>query len=612
MSTPTVIIADPCAMTQQCMSLLLRARKYRAHSASTIQETVELARTYQAHLILHSIDFTDGNAIDLLNKVRGTLPESQPNFFLLTDVVDQSRLLEIVEQGVMQVMIKRQFSVKVFYNKVDELLRRKFAEAAEPKAVARSESQSMRASPEPELKTPPAPSEEYVPVVVPEAKKILSRKEKQELYKSIKPVMSRAEAIERAEEVAELKALSPTAARVISLTNSKDASLDSIAKAIRNDHAIALKIIRVANSTAFSRNDPVSTLNDAVLRIGVQQIRQTVMNIEIMENFSNCSTEFIDPRLFWEHSIAVGMCSALISRETRDLDPDEAFTIGLLHDVGRMILSQAYESSYIDALRTARKHQFPVEQVERRKFLVDHASIMNNVLHKWGVSKDLVEPIVNHHLSVGNIRQTCPKRLTAVATVALADRLAHCMNLGCSGNQTVYPTEEYFEALALPKGFINTIEAKLPEMVLDMRIAMLGDLGVADYPSCRKVCTNGKLYPIYLTPDPSNDGIRFWIEGLRGEQDPSETPNLAVVRLRNAREAVNIETQLRNLEQQYNSGPLPTIVLSNGGKLKLPESAQVKRNMHLLATPFTIDEFEQAVLALNLIGESSVAQHIAA
>ncbi|MEX0877074.1 MAG: HDOD domain-containing protein, partial [Phycisphaerales bacterium] len=451
---------------------------------------------------------------------------------------------------------------------------------------------------------PPAASAPKAPGRrAPAAVAVRSAEEKKAVYQALKPVLTRSEALEQAEGVAEIKALSPTAARVIALTGSADASLDAIAKAIRNDHAIALKIIRVANSTAFTRGEPVSTLNDAVLRIGVQQIRQTVINLEIMENFSSDASDYIDHRLFWEHSIGVAACCSLIAREMRLMDPDEAFTVGLLHDVGRMILNQAFGPLYTDALRFARENQFPLDQIERRMFLIDHASIMNNVLHNWGVHKDLIQPIVNHHLSVGNIRQTCPKHIESVAMVALANRIAHSIRIGCSGDETVYASEEYFEATKLPAGFLNMAHDKLPEMVFDMRLAMLGEMGMNGFPEPKRICEHMGVRPMYITGDPARDCIQYWVNSIGGPEESEAKPNLAVVRMRKQREDVGLEDQLRKAEAEYGLEPLPLIVLSESGKLVLPDSSRVNRESRLLCIPFTLEEFERTVVSLPGFGE---------
>ncbi len=596
-----ILIVDGCSMTRECITVLLRAQRFAVISSPTLENALELIRLHRPAVVIHELDLPDGTGEDLIERARTMMGSGAPSFFLLTTCARKSRLLGVIERGVTQVLIKHQFTIKVFYSKVTMLQRdRKMAAGTEqPPAGAACGNEPARgdAATGDEARVPEPAAATNRPWAPPRTKE-----QKLEIYKSVKPVVTKSEAIERTESMAEIKALSPTAARVISLTGSAEASLDTVAKAIRNDHAIALKVIRIANSTAFSRGEPVSTLNDAVRRIGVQQIRQTVLNLEIMENFSADTSQYIDHRLFWEHSIAVATCCSLISRQTRQIDADEAFTIGLLHDVGRMIMYQAFGDDYIGALRFARENLFPLEQIERRLFQIDHSSIMQTVLHKWGIHKDLIDPIVNHHLSVGNIRQTCPKRIEAVSTVALANRIVHALGIGCSGNETVYPTEEFFEAMKLPRGFMSTIEEILPEMVLDMRLAMLGEMGINNYPQPRRSCRNMGLNPLYATLDPEIDCIGHWVGTLRDDFEATFPPNLIMARMRKQRDAASIDAEIGRLEEERGVEGLPVIVLSNGGNLTLPESVRVSRETRLLAAPFTLDEFEQVVRSIPSLG----------
>lgn len=638
-------------MTRQLITLLLRAKKYTVFSTTSAKNAIELVRLHSPAVVIHELDLVDATGVELIRLIKETEMNSTPSFFALTTVTDKSRLLEMIEHGVTQVIIKHQFSVKMFYSKVESLIRSRTARldalrqataaaqiaaralakanaaldngnAPQTPSESAADTETQAVTPEtPDVATAAASkmlvtgiqqgTQEAIQGDTAASRRALtpvavrSAEEKKSVYQALKPVMTRSEALEQAEGVAEIKALSPTAARVIALTGSADASLDAIAKAIRNDHAIALKVIRVANSTAFTRGEPVSTLNDAVLRIGVQQIRQTVMNLEIMENFSSDASDYIDHRLFWEHSIGVAACCSLIAREMRLMDPDEAFTVGLLHDVGRMILNQAFGPRYTDALRFAREQQFPLEQIERRMFLIDHASIMNNVLHNWGVHKDLIQPIVNHHLSVGNIRQTCPKHVETVAMVGLADRIAHSLRIGCSGNETVYATEEFFEATKLPAGFLSMIYDKLPEMVFDMRLVMLGEMGMNGFPEPKRVCRDLILRPLYITGDSARDSIQYWVNSTGGTNENEAAPNLAVVRMRKQREDVGLEDKLRKAEKEFGIGPLPLIILSESGKLVLPDSSRINRETRLMSIPFTLDEFERTVTSLPSFAQAA-------
>lgn len=84
-----------------------------------------------------------------------------------------------------------------------------------------------------------------------------------------------------------MQAMSPTAKDVIELCGNEDTGLEEIAESIQTDPAITMKVIQIANSSAFARGEPVTSAIDAVRRLGIKQICQCVLNIEIMDNFSS-------------------------------------------------------------------------------------------------------------------------------------------------------------------------------------------------------------------------------------------------------------------------------------------------------------------------------------
>lgn len=577
---PTVLIVDPCSMTRQCMTVLLNAKKYMTLSTPSIRDAMEMIKVHKPDLIIHELVLPDGPASKLIKQARST-QDPAPSFFMLTDEIDQSKHLEVLELRVVQVMIKREFTIKQFYSKVDALLGDK--RFGKPLQLT---------------KTPDAAPKRPVAT----GPKIRSDQDREELYKSIPPLMSEDEVTECLNSFAELRAMSPTASKVIELTGSDDATLESIADAIRTDPAIAVKIIRIANSAAFARPEPVTTPLEAVRRLGLQQIRQNVINLEIMDNFSETGTNTIDPKLFWEHALAVGSASAMIAKETNAMDPDLAYTAGLLHDVGRIILSQALGEDYPESIQFARENQLALDPIERRMFGIDHASVMQTILEKWEMSEELIAPIVHHHKGLSTIELDCPDRVEPVAIVSLADRLVHALGLGCSGNLAIYPTEEYFAALNLKGDFLKDLVEKLPEEVQDMRSAMLGDLETSAANESRRVCPNIEIRPHYISRHEETDAIRYWVESLEGEGDiESEgdaVPNLFVVRLRTKRDAMEAEKIITAKELKHQLDGTPVIAISESNTLTLTEVITSTREARLLTTPFTIDEFERCVRSI--------------
>jgi len=597
----TILIIDGCSMTRECIGILLRSKKFAVVTSSTIQSALPIIDARKPSIILSELVLSDGGVADLMDQLINRIPGYTPSFFLLTTNSDKSELLKVIEKGITQIVIKPQFKTAVFFDKIDQTIKshtRQSEQNVEP-IPSRTDKKSPT---RPAILAPSAGSSTTTQGQMP------SKEIQKKILNSIKPIFSKAEAHERVDHVAGLKALSPTVARVLALTNSQESSLDSITKAIRNDHAIALKIIRISNSAAFTRGgEPISTLHKAVLRMGSKQIRQTVLNIEIMDNFSSSNTSYIDHRLFWEHSIAVAICCSLIARESKKISPDDAFTLGLLHDVGRMILNQAFEDEYIEVLRVARENHFPVELIERRMLLVDHASIMQSVLHCWGLHKNLIDPIVCHHLSIGNIRQTVPHRVDAVSVVALANRIVHSLGIGCSGNQTVYSTDEFFDTLKLPQGMLKTITDRLPEMVLDTRISMLGEIGVHGFPEPQRPCLNMDINPIYATLNPNTDAMRLWFEQCNHEQVDTQ-PNIIVAHMKKARDAVQIDAKIKQLESDRGLSNLPAIILSPSGALNIPEISRTNREIQMLTVPFTLQQFNRTVGRFSSISTASNSQ----
>jgi HD-like signal output (HDOD) protein len=418
-----------------------------------------------------------------------------------------------------------------------------------------------------------------------------------EILQQLKPVMSRSEMQERIKACGELRALSPALANVLKLVRTPSVSTDAIAAAVRCDHAIALKVIKLANSSVYTRGDPVTSVKAAVVRLGLEQVMHAVVNIAVIERFGSVgSDEFMTCGRFWQHSIAAGVIACELARARNPAGAESAFTLGLLHDVGRVIMSEALGSTYLDVLKTARANVLPLEQVEKRMLLMTHADIMEDMLRAWHLPRDLAEPIALHQLSAGGIRQATP-RIEAAMTVALADRLAHAMLLGCSGNRAVYAIDEFCEALRVDAGTIERIEGMVEEATDDIRFAMLAGPNPIDVkPLTRELvqCLPTPPKILFVGAVPRLDAFRMVCDRLSDSSAPA--PNLAVVHLRHVREKGALCKQLTAAEEAAGVKELPTIVISPTGGLDGPGPAT--RRTALLGEPLVLDSFLDAARSL--------------
>jgi putative nucleotidyltransferase with HDIG domain len=244
--------------------------------------------------------------------------------------------------------------------------------------------------------------------------------------KGLRPVMGRTELMERVLEGCELRAIKPAVQQVLSLTGSASASLEAISRAIRQDQALSLKVLQIANSPLYTRGERVETVQKAVSRIGVTQIRTTVLSLAVIDMLGGSGlVGRIHADWFWEHSIACGLISSRIARARgkRAEEADAMFTAGLLHDIGRLVLAERIPEEYGVVMEAAERLGLPLEMVESRLLMMNHAELSDRLLRQWNFSTALVNPIALHHLGIANIRSAAPRMSESVATIACR---THC------------------------------------------------------------------------------------------------------------------------------------------------------------------------------------------
>jgi HD-like signal output (HDOD) protein/DNA-binding response OmpR family regulator len=420
--------------------------------------------------------------------------------------------------------------------------------------------------------------------------------------KALRPVLSRQELLDRVLSGNDLKAMGPAARQVLSLASNSAASVDAVSKAIRQDQAMSLRILKLANSSLYRRGAPVDTVGKAVARIGIEQIRHTVLSMSVLEHFGTAAISGrIRPDWFWEHGIATGLFAAGIARargaNTEQID--SLFTAGLLHDVGRMLFTERLGDVYAGVLDVADRLELPLESVESRLLLINHADLTDRLLREWTFPADMIYPIAYHHLSVGNVRSLAPKSLPEIATLGLANRLAHACALGTSGNDVLYPLEEFITTLGLKDSVIADLCQQVPEHTLDMRVTMMAHGSTTQ--SSAADTLRGQLGPdiraITVALRPDTFAARWFLQRL-GALDGAE-PNVIVARVAHPAERPQVLDLIRRTEAEFRASGLPVLVLGMSTSCFFAEGALGARRVEQLATPLRLERILRSLSALS-------------
>ncbi len=174
-----------------------------------------------------------------------------------------------------------------------------------------------------------------------------------------------------------------------------DVDIADLTELIRSDASLSTELLRRANSALFGMRSQVDSVNRAVTMIGLDRVRGLALTLG-MGSFVRTALRIAVLRLAWRHSLA----SALLAEELAEvcgLRPDQGYTAGLLHDIGRLGLLVKYPESYADLLSVVAENNLGMLQSERDLFDIDHCEAGAWLAEKWNFPPALIEVIGNHH-----------------------------------------------------------------------------------------------------------------------------------------------------------------------------------------------------------------------
>lgn len=178
---------------------------------------------------------------------------------------------------------------------------------------------------------------------------------------------------------------------VIDEINNQKTSADELARIISSDQSLSAKLINISNSIYFKGNTTINTLQDAIVRLGLNETENYIMMFsqQGMLNTKIPAFEKMMNRL-WQHSFASAICAREIAKHIKLPQADSYFTIGLLHDVGKLLLLKMM-------LEYARKGSDVDEELMMTVFDKHHEKYGGILLKKWGLPVQFSEAATSHH-----------------------------------------------------------------------------------------------------------------------------------------------------------------------------------------------------------------------
>lgn len=224
-------------------------------------------------------------------------------------------------------------------------------------------------------------------------------------------------------KMGEFPSLPPIYLKVVNALNSRNASAQSIADAIAGDLAISAKVLQTVNSSYYGFDEKISNITQAVSILGTDCVKNLVLAIQVFDKLARDPQQQAITDELWHHSMSVAVAARRISAfETNsEKDAEEAYTAGLMHDIGKLVLLNAAPEQFLAARQQAHEQNQPLWQAEQEIIGCHHAEIGAYLLARWGMPAPLAEAVALHHEPIDSFG----KSFSALAAVHVANAVVH-------------------------------------------------------------------------------------------------------------------------------------------------------------------------------------------
>lgn len=207
--------------------------------------------------------------------------------------------------------------------------------------------------------------------------------------------------------------------KVKSMLDADHSSADDFAEVISSDPNMTLRLLKLVNSAYYSLPSEIDTVSRAITMVGMRDLMNLICAVSAVQSFSRISNDVTNMKAFWRHSIYCGAACKLLAKRMGDPDTDKMFTVGLLHDIGTLVINKRFPEIAEKSIIQAAGNEAVLAESERHWLGFDHAALGGLILTDWGLSESLCDAIRYHHKP--DMAKVAPQ---LAAVIQIADCLA--------------------------------------------------------------------------------------------------------------------------------------------------------------------------------------------
>jgi HD-like signal output (HDOD) protein len=243
------------------------------------------------------------------------------------------------------------------------------------------------------------------------------------------------------------------AGRVIELTSNPEVTVSQISAVVSKDQVLAARVLQLANSIYSSPLMTISTVAEAIVRLGTTAVRNVVVMVCLTSRMQDPAVYGDRGRALVEHALGTAYLARFAAERAR-VDLDEAFLYGLLHDIGKLVLmKQAHD------YRKRTGHPVPPTHLEIA-LLERHAAMGSLAMRRWRLPEALDEPVLYHHDPLA-----APTRRAEALVAYAANALAHRYGFGCPIVEADVLDDPLMAEIQIDAQWLAAVDTRAPGLI---------------------------------------------------------------------------------------------------------------------------------------------------
>ncbi|MEW6055763.1 MAG: HDOD domain-containing protein [Bdellovibrionota bacterium] len=266
------------------------------------------------------------------------------------------------------------------------------------------------------------------------------------------------------EKLNDIPTLPIVASKVNELINDPNSSSSDIANVLKKDQVLTAKVLKLINSPYYGIPGEVTDVQRALAFLGFNTLAQLVLGISVFSLFPSEENDEFSMLNFWRHALATAVCSEVLAKRIKYKKPEECFTCGLLHDIGKIVMYQIAKDMFFSVFRRAQEKKISFFDAEGELDVPGHVFLGEHIAAKWGLPQVIRNAVRYHHLDIRNVSTILPGMKPPIYIVSLANSLVVNMGIGHSGDFSDGGLQPYmYEILGLGFDSLESIKQQTQE-----------------------------------------------------------------------------------------------------------------------------------------------------